>query len=111
MTSQKNLRENARVPPFGRMVALVVSSSTHEAAMNFAKDLTKEILPLQKYDVEIYGPADARISKIRKKYRVRILLKAPKTVSIQPLLKNILEKRKPPRAIYLTIDVDPINFY
>ena len=111
MTSQKNLRENARVPPFGRMVALVVSSSTHEAAMNFAKDLTKEILPLQKYDVEIYGPADARISKIRKKYRVRILLKAPKTVSIQPLLKNILEKKKPPRAIYLTIDVDPINFY
>ena len=111
MEAQKNLREMARVPPFGRMVALIVSSSVHKVAMVFAKKLTKKILPLQEYDVEIYGPADARISKIRKKYRVRILLKAPKVVSIQPLLRNILEKNPPPRAINLTIDVDPINFY
>ena len=111
MTEQKNLRELARVPPFGRMVALIISSSIHEVAMKFAKDLTKEMFSLQKYDVEIYGPADARISKIRKKYRVRILLKAPKMIPIQSLLKNILVKKKLQRTINLTIDVDPINFY
>ena len=78
--------------------------------MNFAKLLTKEIFFLKDYNVEIFGPADARISKLRKKYRIRILLKASRKVGIQLLLKNVLEKIKSPSGITLTVDVDPLNF-
>ncbi len=58
----------------------------------------------------IYGPADAKISKIRNKYRIRILIKVQKDVMIQSFLRRIIEKRKRPASLNVTIDVDPINF-
>ena len=109
--SQKNLREAAKVPPFGRMVALLISGVKHETAMSFAKYLVTQIFFLKDYGVEIFGPADARISKMRKKFRIRVLLKSSKNVAIQRLLKNALQKVRPPSGITLIIDVDPINFY
>ena len=79
--------------------------------MSFAKNLVMQILFLKDYKVEIFGPADARISKIRKKFRIRVLLKCAKSVAIQGLLKGALKKVSPPSGVTLTIDVDPINFY
>ena len=79
--------------------------------MSFAKNLVAQILFLKDYEVEIFGPADARISKIRKKFRIRVLLKSAKAVAIQGLLKGALKKVTPPSGVTLTIDVDPINFY
>ena len=108
---QKELRELAQVPPFGRMVALIISGPVHQIAMSFAKNLVTQILFLKDYEVEIFGPADARISKIRKKFRIRVLLKSAKAVAIQGLLKGALKKVTPPSGVTLTIDVDPINFY
>ena len=108
---QKELRESAQVPPFGRMVALIISGPVHQTAMSFAKNLVTQILFLKDYGVEIFGPADARISKIRKKFRVRVLLKSSKAVAMQGLLKGALKKVSPPSGVTLTIDVDPISFY
>ncbi len=111
MFFQKKLRELAKVPPFGRMVALIVSGSVRDNSMDYAQRLVKKMFALKKYNVEIYGPADARVSKIRKKFRVRILLKASKFLPIQPLVKNILLDTRPPRGVRVTIDVDPITFH
>ena len=56
------------------------------------------------------GPADAKISKIRNKYRIRILLKVEKKIAIQSLISQIIEQRKCPSFINLKIDVDPLTF-
>ena len=61
-------------------------------------------------NIEIYGPADAKISKIRNKYRIRILLKVEKKIAIQSLISQIIEQRKCPSFINVKIDVDPLTF-
>ena len=60
------------------MIAIIISGSNHKLALNFGRQLAKDIFSLNIKNIEIYGPADAKISKIRNKYRIRILLKVEK---------------------------------
>ena len=110
MDLQSEIREIANVPPFSRMIAITITGVNHELAFNFAQQLTKDIFLLKIKNIKIYGPADAKISKIRNKYRIRILIKVQKDVMIQSFLRRIIEKRKRPTSLNVTIDVDPINF-
>ncbi len=107
---QSEIREIANVPPFSRMIAITITGVNHELAFNFSQQLTKDIFLLKIKNIKIYGPADAKISKIRNKYRIRILIKVQKDVMIQSFLRRIIEKRKRPASLNVTIDVDPINF-
>ncbi|MFL2801869.1 MAG: primosomal protein N' [Paracoccaceae bacterium] len=107
---QSNLRKEANVPPFTRMIAVIISGANYKLAFDFARQLTKDIFSLNIKNIEIYGPADAKISKIRNKYRIRILMKVPKNFSKQELLIQIFEKRKCPSFLNLKIDVDPLSF-
>ncbi len=107
---QSQLRKIANVPPYSRMVALIISSENYSKAKNFAKQLAKDLLFLNNKNLEIYGPADAKISRIRDKYRIRILIKAQKNFDIQTLLNDVITQRKCPFNLDLTIDVDPFNF-
>ena len=104
------MREAANVPPFSRMIAIIISGSNHKLALNFGRQLAKDIFSLNIKNIEIYGPADAKISKIRNKYRIRILLKVEKKIAIQSLLSQIIEQRKCPSFINVKIDVDPLTF-
>ena len=110
MDLQSEIREIANVPPFSRMIAITITGVNHELAFNFSQQLTKDIFLLKIKNIKIYGPADAKISKIRNKYRIRILIKVQKDVMIQSFLRRIIEKRKRPASLNVTIDVDPINF-
>ncbi len=107
---QSQIRKKANVPPFSRLIAIIISGTNYKLAFNFARQLTKDLFSLNYQSIEIYGPADAKISKIRNKFRIRILLKIPKNIPIQALLSDIIDKRKCPTNVNLTIDVDPINF-
>ena len=59
---------------------------------------------------KVLGPVSAPISKIRKKYRCRILIKYPKDLFIQKYLSEMLNTIKLTSGIKLEVDVDPINF-
>ena len=61
-------------------------------------------------DVNILGPVFAPISKIRKKYRCRLLVRYPKNLFIQKYLSKSLNNIKVIPGIKLEVDVDPINF-
>ena len=68
-------------------------------------------LQLPKMDeVNILGPVLAPITKLRKKYRCRILIRYPKNLFIQKYLSQSLNKIKIASGIKLEVDVDPINF-
>ena len=76
--------------------------------MKYAVDLK---LKLPKFkEVDILGPVLAPITKIRKKFRCRILIRYPKNLFIQKYLSQSLNKIKMTRGIKLEVDVDPINF-
>jgi primosomal protein N' len=76
--------------------------------MKFAINIKSQ---LPKMDgVNILGPVLAPITKLRKKYRCRILIRYPKNLFIQKYLSQSLNKIKMASGIKLEVDVDPINF-
>ena len=76
--------------------------------MKFAINI-KSKLP-KKNEVNVLGPVLAPITKLKKKYRCRILIKYPKNLFIQKYLSQFLNKIKIASGIKLEVDVDPINF-
>ena len=76
--------------------------------MKFATAIKSKLPKIN--DVNILGPVVAPITKLRKKYRCRILIKYPKNLFIQKYLSRSLNKIKTTSGIKLEVDVDPINF-
>ena len=102
------LRKEKKLPPFYRLISLIISGNKEDSIMNFA---TKVKLKLPKINqVNILGPVLAPITKLRKKYRCRILIKCPKNLFIQKYLVSWLNEIKIQHGIKLEVDVDPVNF-
>ena len=59
---------------------------------------------------KVLGPVSAPIFRIKKKFRVRLLIRGKKSLKLQNSLSKIISKYKFPSGIKLTVDVDPINF-
>ncbi len=102
------LRREKKLPPFYRLISLIISGKNENLIMKFAVDL-KFKLPKIK-DVNILGPVLAPITKLKKKYRCRFLIRYPKNLFIQKYLSKSLNKIKILPGIKLEVDVDPINF-
>ena len=56
------------------------------------------------------GPVSAPIYKIKKKFRIRLLIRSKKSLYVQRSLSLVLENFKLQKGIKLTVDVDPISF-
>jgi primosomal protein N' (replication factor Y) len=102
-------REGAGYPPFGRLAALIVSASSIPQAMDYARTFAGFAPKADK--IRVLGPAEAPLSVIRGRYRVRLLVKAAKEADIQAYLRQWLSKAPPPKgSVRLQIDIDPYNF-
>jgi len=102
------LRKDKKLPPFYRLISLIISGKNEFLIMKFATNI-KSKLPIIN-EVSILGPVLAPIAKLRKKYRCRILIRYPKNLFIQKYLSQSLNKIKIIPGIKLEVDVDPINF-
>jgi len=102
------LRKEKKLPPFYRLISLIISGKNELLIMKFATSI-KSKLPQIK-EVNILGPVLAPIPKLKKKYRCRILIRYPKNLFIQKYLSQSLNKIKMAPGIKLEVDVDPINF-
>ena len=102
------LRKEKKLPPFYRLISLIISGKNEKLIMKFAMTI-KSKLPIIK-EVNILGPVLAPITKLRKKYRCRILIRYPKNLFIQKYLSHSLNKIKTISGMKLEVDVDPINF-
>ena len=108
LKKELSLRQEKKLPPFYRLVSLIISGKNELLVMRFATNV-KSNLP-QMNEVNILGPVLAPITKLRKKYRCRILIRCPKNLFIQKYLSQSLNKIKIASGIKLEVDVDPINF-
>ena len=59
---------------------------------------------------KVLGPVSAPLFRLRKRYRVRLLIRGPKTLKMQNSLAITIPKFKFLSGIKLSVDVDPINF-
>ena len=102
------LRKEKKLPPFYRLISLIISGKNEALIMKFAMSIKLKIPKIK--EVNVLGPVLAPISKLRKKYRCRILIRYPKDLFIQKYLSQFLHKIKITSGIKLEVDVDPINF-
>ena len=56
------------------------------------------------------GPVNAPMFRLKRKFRVRLLIRGAKSMKVQNSIANIISKFKFGAGIKLSVDVDPINF-
>ena len=103
-----NLREKNLLPPFERFISIIVSAQNSKKSDQTSFELSEFLKKNLK--VNILGPVNAPIYKVRGNYRNRILLRSAKNISAQKNLKMALKRFNIPKGIKLSVDVDPINF-
>jgi primosomal protein N' (replication factor Y) len=108
-SAEIEMRESAHYPPFGRLASIVVSGPDKHDTQSFARLLARAAPPHD--EVRVLGPADAPLSLVRGRYRVRLLIKAPRAFDLSAYLRGWLaDAPKPKGSIKLDIDVDPQSF-
>jgi len=102
------LREKNRLPPFIRLIAVIISSKNRSLSLQGAQEIKMKLKQIN--NLEILGPVDSPLLKIKKNYRSRLLIRFDNQMFMQKKITNVLNKLKISTKIKLTVDVDPINF-
>ena len=102
------IRKQNNLPPFQRFISLILTGENEN-------ELEKEALRFKgfienKINGKILGPVSAPIFRLKKKFRIRLLIRGPKTLKLQNSLAIIIPKFKFLSGIKLSVDVDPISF-
>jgi len=105
-------REDLHMPPFGRLVALIVSGA-HEHAVDAQAINLSRCAP--HYDgIEVLGPAPAPLALLRGRHRRRLLMKLKPGIAPQPVVREWLERlassKRREKGVRIQIDVDPQSF-
>jgi len=101
-------RRQALAPPFARWAAIIVSSEDNKEAMETARLIGQTAPKLDGFSV--YGPAPAPLSMLRGRHRHRLLVHALRSVDLQNIMREWLEKLEWPRAVRVGVDIDPYSF-
>jgi primosomal protein N' (replication factor Y) len=101
-------RKKNHLPPFVRLIAIIISSNQHDLSIKGANEIKVQLKKIS--DIEVLGPVDSPLLKIKKKYRSRLLLRFSSGVLVQKKITILLNSLKISSKIKLTVDVDPVNF-
>lgn len=102
-------REVAHMPPYGRLVALIVSGRDEDDVDRCAEGLARTAPRSDK--LYVLGPAPAPLALLRGRHRRRLLLKAPRDISVQAMVADWVARAPIPKKVRVQIDVDPLTFF
>lgn len=103
------VREEAGLPPFGKLAALIISSPDRAEAENHARALAR--VAQAPSNVVVLGPAEAPLAMIRGRYRFRLLVRAARAIDLQAYLRDWLSRApKHPAKTRVAVDIDPQSF-
>jgi len=108
LQKELELRKQNNLPPFQRFISLILTGNDEkkiEMESNKFKNYIEKII-----EGKVLGPVNSPIFRIKKKYRIRLLIRAKKNLKIQWSISKAISKYVFPPGIKLTVDVDPINF-
>ena len=108
LASEMAARQLAGMPPFGRLVAIIVSGPDEGALDGFCQNLVR-LAPTHQA-VDIWGPVPAPLAILRGRHRRRFLIKAPRNLALQGMLRQWLGTLRPNGDIRVQVDVDPYSF-
>ena len=86
-----------------------MSGEDKHDTQSYARALARAAPPLD--EVRVLGPADAPLSLVRGRHRLRLLIKAPRAFDLSAYLREWLAASpKAKGSIKLDIDIDPQSF-
>ena len=108
LDKELEIRKKNKLPPYERFISLILTGENEQK-------LDKEALYFKtfledKTSAKILGPVSAQIFRIKRKFRVRLLIRGTKSLKLQNSVSELISKYKFSNGIKLTVDVDPINF-
>ena len=108
LDKELEIRRENNLPPFQRFIALIITG-------NNERELEKEAYKFKSFiegvvEGRVLGPVNAPIFRLKRKFRVRLLIRGRKSLKVQNSLLKIIEKFNFSPGMKLTVDVDPINF-
>jgi len=108
LLAESEARREAQMPPFSRLVALIVSGPNEAAVDASARDLARAAPGGD--GIRVLGPAPAPMAFLRRRHRRRLLMKTPKNVNASVLARQWLASCRVLNSVRVQIDVDPYNF-
>lgn len=105
-------RKALKYPPFSRIINLRLSATNKDTLLNEARLLgkrAKELSARYGNKVEIIGPAESPLAKIKGRWRRQMLLKSENTNALHQFARDLLHKAGN-SSVKITVDVDPENF-
>ncbi|MEP2827450.1 primosomal protein N' [Parvibaculum sp.] len=108
LAREASARERVGLPPFGRLVGVIVSAPESGLAQRIAREMSRRVPRTD--DVSVLGPAPAPLALLRGRTRLRFLVKAGRNVNIQNFIHAWLDGMKIPNAVRVSVDVDPYSF-
>ncbi|MGF1624579.1 MAG: primosomal protein N' [Alphaproteobacteria bacterium] len=102
-----------RMPPMGRLVAIVLSGRDPIPVEDAGRALGRTAPRLDGGGdrfVQVFGPAPAPLAMVRGRHRRRLLLHAGRAIRVQPLIREWLARVKLPSTVRVGVDVDPYSF-
>jgi primosomal protein N' (replication factor Y) len=108
MAAERTARSRYHMPPFGRLVALILSGPDMKDVLDTGRMLASKA-PVE-HGVDIVGPAPAPMARVRGHHRFRMLVHTKKEVRVQALIREWLGRVKPRKGVKIKIDIDPYSF-
>ena len=108
ISAELALREALLLPPFGKLAAVIISGEDLKKTEALAKKFVS--LAPRADGVEILGPSEPPIGRLRGRYRRRLLVQAEATVSLSKYMQSWRQRLKLPSKYKLQIDIDPQSF-
>tara|TARA_Y100001935_G_scaffold3790_1_gene2986 strand:- start:674 stop:1429 length:756 start_codon:yes stop_codon:yes gene_type:complete len=108
LNRELDIRKKNKLPPFQRFISLILTGENEEKLKKEAYKF--KIFIENKIAGKILGPVSAPIFRLKRKYRIRLLIRGAKTLKLQNSLSMAIPNYKFQPGIKLSVDVDPINF-
>ncbi|MDR0630994.1 MAG: primosomal protein N' [Holosporales bacterium] len=113
-------RETHAMPPFKSLIAIIVSGNVELEVQKCAKRLAERFSTFIReadgekshhYNLQctqLLGPVPAPISRLRGRYRYRLLIKTAKGTHLQRIIKSLTKSEH--SSVDVQVDVDPYEF-
>jgi primosomal protein N' (replication factor Y) len=108
LAAEKTARAAHSMPPFGKLVAVILSGPDMADTLNQGRALAAAA-PVE-HGLNIVGPAPAPMARVRGMHRFRMLVHAEKHVKIQPLMREWITRAEKVSGVKIKVDIDPYSF-
>ena len=108
LEKELEIRKQNNLPPFQRFISLILTGE-NEKKIEEISLIFKNFFQCINSGKNL-GPVNAPKSRIKRKFRVRLLIRGSKTLKLQNSLSLIISNYKFSSGIKLSVDVDPISF-